>query len=148
MPLVHAWPREYHMSGPTMRGKIYLMGAGTGGPHLLTTEAVRLLREAEVVLHDERVSPEILDLVPASAQVRNVDKLCERAGFSQEKTNALLIDSAREGRLVVCLKSGDSLLPERVAEEMVALARAEVDFEVIPGVGPAMAAAAGQNSSD
>jgi siroheme synthase len=135
------------MNAPIMRGKIYLMGASTGDPHLLTTEAVRLLREAEVILHDERVSPEILNLVPASAQVRNVDKLCERAGFSQEKTNALLIDSAREGRLVVRLKSVDHLVPEHVAEEMVALAQADVDFELISGVRTAMAAAAGQNSS-
>jgi siroheme synthase len=135
------------MSASTMRGKIYLMGAGTGDPHLLTAEAVRLLREAEVVLHDETVPPEILDLVPASAQVRNVDKLCELAGFSQDKTNALLIDSAREGRLVVRLKSGDQPLPERVAEEMVALAQAGVDFELISGAGTAMAAAAGQNST-
>ena len=135
------------MNAPIMRGKIYLMGAGTGDPHLLTTEAVRLLREAEVVLHDEQVSPEILDLVPASAQVRNLDKLCDHAGFSQEKTNALLIDSAREGRLVVRLKSGGHFVAEQVAEEMVALAQADVDFEVIPGVRTAMAVAAGQNSS-
>ncbi|HEY6265936.1 MAG TPA: SAM-dependent methyltransferase [Candidatus Acidoferrum sp.] len=135
------------MNAPIMRGKIYLMGAGTGDPHLLTTEAVRLLREAEVVLHDEQVSPEILDLVPASAQVRNLDKLCEHAGFSQEKTNALLIDSAREGRLVVRLKSGGHFVAEQVAEEMVALAQADVDFEVIPGVRTAMAVAVGQNSS-
>jgi siroheme synthase len=135
------------MNAPIMRGKIYLMGAGTGDPHLLTTEAVRLLREAEVVLHDEQVSPEILDLVPASAQVRNLDKLCEHAGFSQEKTNALLIDSAREGRLVVRLKSGGHFVAEQVAEEMVALAQADVDFEVIPGVRTAMAVASGQNSS-
>jgi siroheme synthase len=135
------------MTAPIMRGKIYLMGAGIGDPHLLSTEAVRLLREAEVVLHDEQVSPEILDLVSASAQVRNVDKLCEHAGFSQEKMNALLIDSAREGRLVVRLKSGDHLEPEQVAEEMVALAQADVDFELIPSARAAMAAAAGQNSS-
>jgi siroheme synthase len=136
------------MNAPVMRGKIYLMGAGSGDPDLLTAEAVSLLRAAEVVLHDETVSPEILELVPASAQVRNVDKLCEYAGFSQEKTNALLIDSAREGRLVVRLKSGDLLSSGRGAEEMEALVQADVDFEVISGVTGAIAAAAGQNSSN
>ena len=136
------------MNAPVMRGKIYLMGAGSGDPDLLTAEAVSLLRAAEVVLHDETVSPEILELVPPSAQVRNVDKLCEYTGFSQEKTNALLIDSAREGRLVVRLKSGDLLSSGRGAEEMEALVQADVDFEVISGVTGAIAAAAGQNSSN
>ena len=135
------------MSACTMRGKIYLMPAGTGNPNLLTAEAVSLLRAAEVVLHDEKVSPEILELVPASAQVRNVDKLCEHAGFSQEKTNLLLITSAREGRLVVHLKSEESLAPERLAAETEALAHAEVDFEMIQGVRAAMAAAADRSFS-
>src|ERR1700694_559064 len=60
-----------------MRGKVYLMGAGPGAAELLPAEAVSLLRAAEVVLHDEAVSPEVLELVSASAQVRNVDRLIE-----------------------------------------------------------------------
>jgi siroheme synthase len=135
------------MGEPTMRGKIYLIGAGLGDPNLLTTEAVRRLRAAEVVLHDDGISPEILDLIPASAQVRNVDKLAEHEGIPQEKINSLLISAARDGRTVVRLKIGDSFLPERVAEEMEALIEANVDFEVVAGVKSAMTAAAGQNSS-
>jgi siroheme synthase len=130
------------MHTPTMRGKIYLMGAGPGDPDLLTAEALRLLRAAEVVLHDDRVSPEILELIPASAQVRNIAKLGGDAGILQEKINSLLISAAREGRQVVRLKSGDPLLPERVAEEMEALIKASVDFEIIAGTKPAMATAA------
>ena len=72
----------------TMRGKIYLMAAASGDSRPLTPEAVNLLRAAEVVLYDGNVSPEILELVPASAQVRNVEKICELRGISQEKTNA------------------------------------------------------------
>jgi len=123
------------------------MGAGSGDPDLLTAQAVSLLRAAEVVLHDGAVSPEVLNLIPASAQVRNVDKLAEHEGIPQEKINSLLISAARDGRNVVRLKSGDPLLPARVAEEMEALIEASVDFEMVAGVKTAMAASAGQNSA-
>jgi siroheme synthase len=135
------------MHSPTMRGKIYLMGAGSGDRELLTAEAVSLLRAAEVVLHDDAVSPEVLALIPASAQVRNVTKLLENEVISQDKVHSLLISAAREGRQVVRLKSEDALLPERVAEEIEALVKANVDFEVVAGVRPALAAAAGQDSA-
>lgn len=131
-----------------MRGKIYLMEAGPGDPRLLTAEAVSLLRAAEVVLHDDSVSPEVLELIPASAQVREISKLSGDAGSAKEKINSLLISAAREGRHVVRLKSGALPLPGRVAEETEAFLHANVDFEVIPGVKAAMAAAGGQNSSD
>jgi siroheme synthase len=135
------------MHSPTMRGKVFLMGAGLGDADLLTAEAVRLLRAAEVVLHDDAVSPEVLELIPASAQVRNVAKLIENEVISEDKVHSLLISAAREGRQVVRLKSKDALLPERVAEEIAALVQANVDFEVVAGIRPAMAAAAGQNSA-
>jgi siroheme synthase len=134
------------MSATTMRGKIYLMATASRDPRQLTPEAVSLLRAAEVVLHDGNVSPELLELVPASAQVRNVEKISERQGVSQEKTNALLIASAREGRLVVRVKTADSLLPGHFAEELEALVQADVDFEIIPGANSALAAVAGRNS--
>jgi siroheme synthase len=129
-----------------MRGKVYLIGTGSGDPDLLTAEAVRLLRAAEVVLHDDGVSPEVLELIPASAQVRNVDKLAEHEGIPQEKINSVLISAARDGRNVVRLKIGDPLLPERVAEEMEALIEANVAFEIVAGTKSAMSTAAGQNS--
>ena len=129
-----------------MRGKIYLMAAASGDSRQLTPEATSLLRTAEVVLHDGSVSTEILDLVPASAQVRNVEKICEHHGFSQEKTNALLIASAREGRLVVRVKIGDPVLPGHFAAELDALTHADVDFEIIPGTESALAAVAGRDS--
>ena len=68
------------MQTSIMKGKIYVMGAASGDPNLLTDQAVRVLRAAEVVLHDDLVSGEILDLIPASAQVRNVHKLSAPAG--------------------------------------------------------------------
>lgn len=119
-----------------------MMGAGPGNPDLLTVQAVRILSKAEVVLHDHLVSQEILNLIPAWTQVRNVGKRCGHAGISQEQIHALMIAAAREGRQVVRLKGGDPLLFGRVGEEMEALARAGIEFEVIPGVTSAMGAAA------
>ena len=130
-----------------MRGKVYLMGAGSGAAELLPAEAVSLLRAAEVVLHDEAVSPEVLELVSASAQVRNVDRLIESEAVSQDKILSLLISAARDGRQVIRLRSADTLSPERVAEELEALLQANVDCEVIPAVSAALATAAGKNSA-
>jgi uroporphyrin-III C-methyltransferase len=130
------------MNTPIRKGKVYLLGAGPGNPELLTVQAVEILKTAEVVLHDHLVAPELLDLIPAWTQVRNVGKRCGQAGISQDQIHALLIAAAREGKRVVRLKGGDPLLFGRVGEEMEALARAGVDFEVIPGVTSAMGAAA------
>ena len=130
------------MKSPIQRGKVYLIGAGPGNPELLTVQAAEILKTAEVVLHDHLVAQEILDLLPAWTQVRNVGKRCGQAGISQDQIHALLIAAAREGKRVVRLKGGDPLLFGRVGEEMEALARAGVDFEVIPGVTSAMGAAA------
>jgi len=130
------------MKTPIRKGKVYLMGAGPGNPELLTVRAMQILKSAEVVLHDHLVPQEILDLIPAWTQVRNVGKRCGQAGISQDQIHALLIAAAREGKQVVRLKGGDPLLFGRVGEEMETLARAGVEFEVIPGVTSAMGAAA------
>ncbi|HEX8765101.1 MAG TPA: uroporphyrinogen-III C-methyltransferase [Candidatus Acidoferrum sp.] len=130
------------MNTPIRKGKVYLMGAGPGNPELLTVQAAQILKSAEVVLHDHLVPQEILDLVPAWTQVRNVGKRCGQAGISQDQIHSLLIAAAREGKQVVRLKGGDPLLFGRVGEEMEALAHAGVEFEVIPGVTSAMGAAA------
>ena len=129
-----------------MKGKIYLMGAGSGDPDLLSAQAVRVLRAAEVVLHDDPVSPEILEFVPASAQVRNVHKLGLQADSLQEKIHSLLISAARDGHYVVRLKSGDAVSATQTDQETKALAHAGVDFEVIPRARLAVGAAAGANS--
>jgi uroporphyrin-III C-methyltransferase len=130
------------MNTPIRKGKVYLIGAGPGNPDLLTVQATQILKTAEVVLHDHLVPQEILDLIPAWTQVRNVGKRCGQAGISQDQIHAQLIAAAREGKQVVRLKGGDPLLFGRVGEEMEALARAGIDFAVIPGVTSAMGAAA------
>jgi siroheme synthase len=131
------------MRAPIMKGKVYVMGAGPGDPDLLTVKAVRILRAAEVVLHDDQVSSKILELIPASTQVRNVGNSAGEAGISPEKIHSLLISAAREGRHVVWLKANDLLSSAYADEETQVLAQAGVDFEVIQGAASAMGAAAG-----
>jgi uroporphyrin-III C-methyltransferase len=127
-----------------MPGKVYIVGAGPGAPDLLTLRAATVLRAAQVVLHDDLVPQEILDLCPASAQIINVGKRCGSRGRSQEQINALMVWYAREtqSQTIVRLKSGDPAVFGRLGEELDALRRAEIEFEIIPGVTAASAAAA------
>ena len=123
-------------------GRVSIIGAGPGPADLLTVRAVRRLREAEVVLHDDLVSPDVLSLCSATAQVVNVGKRCGRRGFSQEQINQLMIQYARLGREITRLKSGDPAVFGRLGEELDALREAGIEFEVIPGVTAVTAAAA------
>jgi uroporphyrin-III C-methyltransferase len=125
-----------------MSGKIYLVGAGPGDPELLTLKALRLLCSADVVLHDELVAPEILALIPPAAEVRNVGKRCGEKRITQAEIHGLLVAYAGRGLTVVRLKGGDPLIFGRAGEEMEALRDAGIEFEVVPGVTAASAAAA------
>ena len=125
-----------------MAGKVYLVGAGPGDPELLTLKALRVLKIADVVLHDELVGAEILSFVPATAQVHNVGKRCGRKSATQAEINALLVNYALLDLQVVRLKGGDPLIFGRGGEEIEALRHANVDVEVIPGVTAALGAAA------
>lgn len=125
-----------------MSGKVYLVGAGPGDPELLTVKAARLLRSADAVLHDDLVSTEILQLVSAKAIITNVGKRCGTKAIRQEEINFLMVNLASAGLQVARLKSGDPLLFGRGGEEIEALRKAGVDFEVVPGVTSALGAAA------
>jgi uroporphyrin-III C-methyltransferase len=125
-----------------MSGKVYLVGAGPGDPDLLTVRALRLLRTAEVVLHDDLVSPEILKLISSFARIQNVGKRCGRKTLRQEEINFLMVEWASSGRQVIRLKSGDPLIFGRAGEEIEALRRANVEYEIVPGITSALGAAA------
>lgn len=125
-----------------MKGKVYLVGAGPGDPELLTLKALRLLRQADAVLHDDLVSPQILTLVSRNAQLHDVGKRAGRRSARQEEIHFLMIELARQGLHVVRLKGGDPLVFGRAGEEMQALRKAGVEFEIVPGVTSALAAAA------
>ena len=125
-----------------MTGKVYLVGAGPGDPELLTLKAVKVLKSADVVLHDDLIAAEILAFIPSSTQVHNVGKRCGRKNISQTQINELLIQNALLGLQVVRLKSGDPLIFGRAGEEMEALRRANIAFEIVPGITAALGAAA------
>jgi uroporphyrin-III C-methyltransferase / precorrin-2 dehydrogenase / sirohydrochlorin ferrochelatase len=125
------------------RGKVYFVGAGPGDPDLLTRKAWNVLRSAEVVLHDALVSAEVLSIAPAGAILCDVGKRCGAKSITQEEIHALLIGYASTAKTVVRLQGGDPLIFGRAGEEISALRDADVDFEVIPGVTAASAAAAG-----
>ena len=125
-----------------MSGKVYFLGAGPGDPDLLTRKAWKILSAAEVVLHDALVAPEILRLAPAGAMVCDVGKRCGQKSITQEEIHAQLIAHASAGRTVVRLQGGDPLIFGRAGEEIAALQNAGIDFEIVPGVTAASAAAA------
>lgn len=127
-------------------GKVILVGAGPGDPELLTLRAARLLREADVVLHDALVDPRIL-AVAESARLVDVGKRCSRASTAQRFINRVLITSARRHRCVVRLKGGDPVIFARLDEEMRALDAANIEYEVVPGITAASAAAASLKTS-
>jgi uroporphyrin-III C-methyltransferase / precorrin-2 dehydrogenase / sirohydrochlorin ferrochelatase len=123
-------------------GKVYLVGAGPGDPDLLTVKALRLIQSADVILHDDLVPEAVLKLSHPSAEIVNVGKRCGTKNITQEEIHALMIEHACAGGRVVRLKSGDPLIFGRAAEEMSALNEAGVEFEVVPGITAAFAAAA------
>jgi uroporphyrin-III C-methyltransferase len=125
-----------------MKGKVYLVGAGPGDPELLTLKALRVLKTADAVLHDDLVAPEVLKLIPLTAQVHNVGKRCGKKNILQEEINFLMVALADSGLRVVRLKSGDPLIFGRAGEEIESLRRANIPFEIVPGVSSAMGAAA------
>jgi uroporphyrin-III C-methyltransferase len=128
-------------------GTVYFVGAGPGDPELLTLKAHALLRRADIVLHDDLVSAEIVALATARAQIVNVGKRCGQKKITQAQINKLMIEAARRGLEVVRLKSGDPGIFGRLAEEVDALRAADVPFEVVPGVTAGFAAAASLGAS-
>lgn len=124
------------------QGKVYLVGAGPGDPGLITMRGRYLLEKAEVVVYDYLASRRLLRYVPADARFVYAGK---RGGaehtHTQEEINQMLVDFAREGKIVVRLKGGDPFIFGRGGEEVETLARNDIAFEVVPGVTSATAAA-------
>ncbi|WP_150290240.1 uroporphyrinogen-III C-methyltransferase [Sphingobium estronivorans] len=121
---------------------VHLVGAGPGDPELLTMKAVRLIRDAAVIVHDGLVSMEILALASPQAELISVAKQRSRHSMPQEGINALLVELALAGQSVVRLKGGDPFIFGRGGEEMEACRAAGVPVEIVPGISAAIGCAA------
>jgi uroporphyrin-III C-methyltransferase len=124
------------------RTNIYLVGAGPGDPELLTVKAFRILQRADVILYDSLVGDKILELANPDAELIDVGKRCGRHSMTQREISNLLVQKALSERVVVRLKGGDPMMFGRATEEMDALEGCGLDFEVVPGITAAIAAAA------
>jgi uroporphyrin-III C-methyltransferase len=122
-------------------GKVYLVGAGPGAPDLITVRGARLLAQADVVLYDALVTPEMLALCERAEKI-SVGKRSGQRSTAQTVINEQLIDCARRHQLVVRLKGGDPMLFGRADEELRALEAEGIEVEVVPGITTAVAAAA------
>ena len=123
-------------------GSVALVGAGPGDPGLLTRNAVRALRQAEVILYDRLVSPQILRLAQRAARCIEVGKSAQGHSTRQEQIHALMLEHARAGRRVVRLKGGDPFVFGRGGEELEFLHAHGIGFQVVPGITAAVACAA------
>lgn len=126
----------------TRRGTVYIVGAGPGDEDLITVRGVETLRKADVVVYDYLANPSLLDECGKTCERIYVGKMAGKHSLPQEEINALLVERARQGKVVIRLKGGDPFVFGRGGEEALELARQGIPFVVVPGITAALAAAA------
>lgn len=126
----------------TKRGKVYLVGSGPGDPELLTLKARRLIDEAEVIVYDQLPGKQIISSMPDGAEKIDAGKFAGKHTLKQEEINRVLVEKAKEGKMVVRLKGGDPYVFGRGGEEAQVLVKEGIEVEVVPGITSAIAAPA------
>jgi uroporphyrin-III C-methyltransferase len=122
----------------TRNGEVYLVGAGPGDIELITVKGMRLIREADVIVYDSLIGIELLDASRPDVELIDVGKRGSFHKAEQDEINQILVDKAREGKMVVRLKGGDSFLFGRGGEEAEALRAAGAAVHVVPGVSSSL----------
>ena len=123
------------------KGKVYLVGAGPGRADLITVRGSDVLKTADCVIYDKLANPALLKFANSNAEVIHVPKRAGSGSCTQEEINRLLVKKAGSGKTVVRLKGGDPCIFGRAGQEIAALTKAGIDFEIVPGITAATAAA-------
>lgn len=131
-----------HAADRRGQGVVWLIGAGPGAEDLLTLRAQRLLQQADVIVHDQLVPAAVVEMGRRDAEQICVGKARGHHSFSQAQINTLIVRLAGEGKKVARLKSGDPMVFGRAGEEIAALRKASIAYDIVPGVSAALAAAA------
>ncbi|SES68567.1 uroporphyrinogen-III C-methyltransferase [Methanococcoides vulcani] len=123
-------------------GKVYLVGSGPGDPELMTVKARRLMDTADVIVYDQLPGKQILDSMPEAAEKVDAGKYAGDHTLTQSEINDVIVEKAKEGKMVVRLKGGDPYMFGRGGEEAEELVEAGIEFEIVPGITSALAATA------
>jgi uroporphyrinogen III methyltransferase/synthase len=123
------------------KGKVYLVGAGPGKADLITIRGAELLKTADCIIYDKLANPALLKFARPDAELINVPKRIGPGSATQDQINKLLVEKVNRGKTVVRLKGGDPSIFGRTSQELSALIKADIDFEIVPGVTAAVAAA-------
>ncbi|MFD2616266.1 uroporphyrinogen-III C-methyltransferase [Terrilactibacillus laevilacticus] len=122
--------------------KVYLVGAGPGDPDLITVKGLKAIQQADTILYDRLVNPELLNYAKKEAELIYCGKRPDHHALSQDSINHLLCKFANQGKIVTRLKGGDPFIFGRGGEEAEELVKKQIPFEIVPGITSGSAAPA------